>query len=1177
MRYLYSHDGVIYLDTRIESDGNQIIPGTVIDKNFEISELNNVNSTPQDLCVIVELEGKLGVMVRSNETGAGVSPIFRCARSDFKYESIKVFVTKNGLAGPVCIIGSTEGKYHCFEISAQPLPEFGIDVKTLVYGDRYEECIKAFISNDDSRYQIKDLDLILGVASSSIRTLAPGQVFVFGADRAGRHEGGASEQARLHFGAQVGVGDGLMGNSYAITTMGGPLGNLKAEIDKFLTYAKEHPEKEFLVTRVACGNAGWADSDVAPLFHGILTLDNVPIPMKWVRYITSKDMFSLTMNVLLSSCGRATLDEWIGRLVILYAAHTDVPLNISGNGICAAEGAAANPVCDALIKMANAQNLSEEALNELSELRSTIRSVSHEKFESWYSRSFLAEILQRECVELAEGTLLNPGRYLKQIVNKFLADSECSRIYNPFAGICSLCDHADIKYVCQEPSPILSMIAQICSGDCSTGDFMSNWIGDGCDGLACILPFEYNTDHDVTDSKKVRGQRITKQLLHRLTQPESMKAAVVVVKKDVLISDDYYAFRRVFINQAHLARVIPLNSSCLTNNSKDYVLMYFDFTKKYESIRLACPHYFDMLECFGPQSNKVWTEVVDNISRYEKLVPRDYIERNRYCLDYYIYSVPISDNKSEVDVDCERQCYNEGDYDYIQLSDLLKEAEPIDGELNLAEIPRVEASDFSLYRRIIAQGLAHNYKTTVSSNEKAYNGKCLVVSRQGLFFSNRDKPFRTVCSNKVYKIDERKIDPNYLIGMLTDIPLFEKVYPYFENWRIPVINGGLVAQRNFAQERFPELLETARNRNRYNVILFGNIQPGILSGSSLEVIDSLDSYSSKGVDDIMAKYGRAVDAIIVDSSFGLRDGHYYGLNSVMSFSKPVYVIHSDDNGIVLGDEKRDKYLNGRVFTKAVPEMIDKIRSELDRENSPEAMIRNEYATEFKAAAFVQQAFRHDMNIAEEMQSILIETRKQDSRLAERSFDFFRNVRDLILGKLVDKAVLPDLDKGALSRLLAEKVYMDNKSNEIYYITGFLMPNNLSAGLQYLTFVSNEAVHNGNGKKDTALSAVHILFQLLIWTQEKIENHFFDSPHSGEYYKTDLINMTTDPKKGHVVSRIEKAGKSYFYTGNIHICGNTENLIEGETIYFYGRLKPEDNPYITEDLQIYLRSNAWRKG
>ena len=136
------------------------------------------------------------------------------------------------------------------------MPEFGIDVKTLVYGNRYEECIKAFISYDDSRYQIKDLDLILGVASSSIRTLAPGQVFVFGADRAGRHEGGASEQARLHFGAQVGVGDGLMGNSYAITTMGGPLGNLKAEIDKFLTYAKEQPEKEFLVTRVACGNAG---------------------------------------------------------------------------------------------------------------------------------------------------------------------------------------------------------------------------------------------------------------------------------------------------------------------------------------------------------------------------------------------------------------------------------------------------------------------------------------------------------------------------------------------------------------------------------------------------------------------------------------------------------------------------------------------------------------------------------------------------------------------------------------------------------------------------------------------------------------------------------------------------------------------------------------------------------
>lgn len=1186
---LYNYHGVIYSDIRIDSSGSPINPDRVIDNGFDVAIMENVKPSALDLCVVVELEGKLGVMVRSDEKASSEAPVFKCDRSDFRYESIKVFVTKNVLAGPVCIIGSTEGKYHCFEISAQ---ESVTDVKTLVFGDRYEDCIEAVISTDNGSCHIKNLDLILGVASSTIETLAPGQVFVFGADRAGQHDGGAAEQAKKHFGAQVGVGDGLVGNSYAITTMDGTLGRLKVEIDKFLTYAMDHPEKEFLVTRVACGNAGWADNDVAPLFHRIQSLDNVPIPMKWVKSITSEDMFSLAMNVLLSSCGRATLDEWVGRLAVLYAAHTNVPLNIVGNCICVAEGATAGAVCEALIKMANAQNLSEEALNELSELRSTICSVSHEKFDSWYSGSFLTKILQRECVELAEGTLLNPGIHVKEVVNKLLVNSGCSRIYNPFAGICSLCDYSDIEYVCQEPSPILSIIAQICSGDCFTGDFMSNWIGGDCDGLACILPFEYSTDSYVTDTTRVRGQRITKQLLHRLTQPKSMKAAVVVVKKDVLTSDDYHAYRRAFIKQGHLARVIPLNECCLTNNAEDYVMLYFDFTREYESVRLACPRYFNMLEAAeqDPDFDGLWTDAVDWITEYEKVVPRDYIEGNNFCLDYDIYSVPVfSYFPQEIfplirfDASCDRQCCSERDFDFIQVSDLLKEAIPVDGVNDSSEIPGVYAPEFSLNRRIIAQGLAHNYETTAYSNDRTYTGNCLVVSSWGLFHSNGDNPFKTSSFNKVYTIDESKIDPNYLIGMLSDIPQFKKVYPYFESWRIPVIKGGMEEQRRLVGKYFPELLETDRNEKRYNIILFGNVNPDILSGTSLEVISCLESYSKEGVNDTIDKYGRAADAIIVDSSFGLNDnGKHYGLARVMSFYKtlPVYVINSTGDKIDLYDEDYEEYLNdNRVFTTStLSEMIKAIRSELDRINTPEAQVRNEYALEFKAANAVQDAFKPEFDIAKEMESILVQTRKQDSRLAERSFNFFRNVRDLILGELVKRSALPSLDTGALASLITDKVYEHKNGNETekYYMTGFLMPNNLSAGLQYLTFVSNDAVHNSNGEKDTAMSAVHILFQLLLWAQEKIDGGFFGTSHPDIYYSRKSLydQKIFNNQDKHTVKVTERAHKRYFYADNVHIFGKVDNLQGGETIYFYQKPGFEKDPFITEDLQIYLSIQNW---
>lgn len=405
-----------------------------------------------------------------------------------------------------------------------------------------------------------------------------------------------------------------------------------------------------------------------------------------------------------------------------------------------------------------------------------------------------------------------------------------------------------------------------------------------------------------------------------------------------------------------------------------------------------------------------------------------------------------------------------------------------------------------------------------------------------------------------------------------------------------MIKGGLEEQRKFVDMHFPELLKTVGNEKRYNVILFGDVNRNLFSGTALKVLFCLSSYSKEGINDTMNTYAKAADAIIVDSSFGLNDsGKYYGLAKVMrmSFYKtlPVYVINRTGGEIELYDEDYEDYLNdNRVFTTStVSEMIRAVRSELDRKNSPEAMIRNEYALEFKAANAVQHAFCPKMmDIAKEMESILVETRKQDSRLAQRSFDFFRNVRDLILGKLVNKQALPDLEKGALASLLAEKVYEDKigEDTKKYYMTGFLMPNNLSAGLQYLTFVSNEAVHNSNGEKDTAMSAVHILFQLLLWAQEKIDEGFFETDHSGEFFMQkaglDIERNSFDLNKPRTVEVTLKANKSYFYVGNVHIFGNTKDLHEGDTIFFHDIPNPEKEPCITEDVQIYLSLKFWGK-
>ena len=119
-----------------------------------------------------------------------------------------------------------------------------------------------------------------------ITSLEPHQVFVFGSNREGKHLAGAAKLAFEHFGAIWGQGEGLQGQSYALPTMGLSLDEIKKHINTFLHCACEHPELEFLVTRIGCGIAGCKDRDIAPLF---LTDDNLYMEQ---RNVTMPESFA---------------------------------------------------------------------------------------------------------------------------------------------------------------------------------------------------------------------------------------------------------------------------------------------------------------------------------------------------------------------------------------------------------------------------------------------------------------------------------------------------------------------------------------------------------------------------------------------------------------------------------------------------------------------------------------------------------------------------------------------------------------------------------------------------------------------------------------------------------------------------------------------------------------------
>ena len=111
-----------------------------------------------------------------------------------------------------------------------------------------------------------------------ITELGPDEVFVFGSNLAGSHGGGAAYVAWRKFGAVMGQGVGLQGQSYAIPTMQGGVETIKPYVEEFWLFALQHPELKFLVTRIGCGIAGFRDEEIAPLFTGARTLENVCLP-----------------------------------------------------------------------------------------------------------------------------------------------------------------------------------------------------------------------------------------------------------------------------------------------------------------------------------------------------------------------------------------------------------------------------------------------------------------------------------------------------------------------------------------------------------------------------------------------------------------------------------------------------------------------------------------------------------------------------------------------------------------------------------------------------------------------------------------------------------------------------------------------------------------------------------
>lgn len=149
-----------------------------------------------------------------------------------------------------------------------------------------------------------------------ISYLNPNEVFVFGSNLLGKHMSGAARTAFEKFGAQMGIGLGLQGQSYAIPTMNVDLSLIESYVRTFILYAKNNLKNRFYVTSIGCGIAGYKPEQIAPLFIEATDCVNIFLPKSFWRIIEKKKRIekyreniqetNQTINIVRRSTGIST-------------------------------------------------------------------------------------------------------------------------------------------------------------------------------------------------------------------------------------------------------------------------------------------------------------------------------------------------------------------------------------------------------------------------------------------------------------------------------------------------------------------------------------------------------------------------------------------------------------------------------------------------------------------------------------------------------------------------------------------------------------------------------------------------------------------------------------------------------------------------------------------------------
>lgn len=210
--------------------------------------------------------------------------------------------------------------------------------------EAYQQYLDNFEYNAKKQVPTKSRKTYTGM----INSLEPNQIFVFGSNTQGRHGKGAALIAKNKFGAEYGNPEGPQGQSYAIITKdltkrthpSRTPEQIKEQIHNLYEYARENPDKEFLVAYSGTGQNlnAYSNQEMANMFSSEPIPDNIVFEQEFNKLIpiqatTEKSNTVPTTKII--SGGQTGIDRLgleIGRELGLETGGTTTPGYYTENG-----------------------------------------------------------------------------------------------------------------------------------------------------------------------------------------------------------------------------------------------------------------------------------------------------------------------------------------------------------------------------------------------------------------------------------------------------------------------------------------------------------------------------------------------------------------------------------------------------------------------------------------------------------------------------------------------------------------------------------------------------------------------------------------------------------------------------------------------------------------------------